>query len=158
MRRLIAEVKPAVIYLNSFFDPRFSLPVLALKTLIGASVPPVICAPRGELATGAMEQKSLRKRIYIFAFRSFGLPRKVALHATSDQEARELRERLSEKSKVFVAANLFSRGSLATRSMPLDHPVKDSVFRLAFSFENTSQKNLDFAIECLHSVTADVEF
>ena len=44
----VAEVKPAVIYLNSFFDPRFSLPVLALKLLIGASVPPVICAPRGE--------------------------------------------------------------------------------------------------------------
>ena len=87
VRRLVADVKPAVIYLNSFFDPRFSLPVLAFKFLAGASAPPVVCAPRGELAAGAMEQKGFRKRIYIFAFRFLGLPCKVALHATSDQEA-----------------------------------------------------------------------
>ena len=87
VRRLVADVKPAVIYLNSFFDPRFSLPVLALKFLAGASAPPVVCAPRGELAAGAMERKGFRKRIYIVAFRFLGLPCKVALHATSDQEA-----------------------------------------------------------------------
>ena len=93
-----------MIYLNSFFDPRFSLPVLALKILIGASVPPVICAPRGELATGAMEQKSLRKQIYIFAFKFFGLPRKVALHATSDQEVKGVTRKAVQKIKGFCGS------------------------------------------------------
>ena len=158
VRRLVAEVKPAVIYLNSFFDPRFSLPVLALKTLIGASVPPVICAPRGELAAGAMEQKGFRKRVYIFAFKFLGLPRKVALHATSRQEAREMRERLSEKSEVFFAANLFSRDAGSARSLPLDPHRKVDVFRIAFLSRIHPKKNLDFAIECLHGVTENVEF
>ena len=47
---------------------------------------------------------------------------------------------------------------MATRSMPLNHPEKDSVFRLAFLSRIHPKKNLDFAIECLHSVTANVEF
>ena len=158
VRRLVMEIKPAVIYLNSFFDPSFSLPVLVLKTLRGASFPPVICAPRGELAAGAMEQKTLRKRLYIFAFRLFGLPRKVALHATSRQEARDLRERLSEKSEVFLAANLFSRDAGLARSVLVGDHGNDGVFRLAFLSRIHPKKNLDFAIECLHGVTGNVEF
>ena len=105
-----------------------------------------------------MEQKGLRKRIYIFVFKFFGLLRKVALQATSDQEARDLRERLSEKSKVFLAANLVSRGSVSERSTPLDHHGKDGLFRLAFLSRIHPKKNLDFAIECLHGVTGNIEF
>ena len=158
VRRLVADVKPAVIYLNSFFDPRFSLPVLALKFLAGASAPPIVCAPRGELAAGAMEQKGFRKRIYIVAFRFLGLPCKVALHATSDQEAQDIRARLSEQSKVFLAANLVSRGSVSDRSTPLGRQEKDGAFRIAFLSRIHPKKNLDFAIDCLHGVTGNVEF
>ena len=158
VRRLIAEVKPAVIYLNSFFDPRFSFPILALKFLAGDSAPPVVCAPRGELAAGAMERKGLRKQIYIFAFRFLGLPCKVALHATSDQEARDLREKLSDKSKIFLAANLISRGFVSDRSMPLGRHEKDSAFRIVFLSRIHPKKNLDFAIDCLHGVTGNIEF
>ena len=47
MMRLARDVQADLIYLNSLFYPKFSLPVLAAKYCHSKDLPPVICAPRG---------------------------------------------------------------------------------------------------------------
>ncbi len=63
LRRLIIDVNPSIIYLNSFFHPVFAIRVLLLQRLGLISKAPVVLAPRGELAAGALAIKAGRNRL-----------------------------------------------------------------------------------------------
>ena len=62
---VIEDLKPDFIYVNSLFDPIFSLPWILKKSILKNGMPPVICAPRGELAEGALRFKSIRKTLVL---------------------------------------------------------------------------------------------
>lgn len=76
-----------LIYLNSFLSLRFSLLPLLLKR----SRHRLLLAPRGELLPGALSVRSRRKRLYLALLRSLGLLKSVHWHATSNDEATQLR-------------------------------------------------------------------
>ena len=61
---LISELKPDCIYLNSMFSFRFTItPLIACRRYHIATK--VVLAPRGMLHEGALQYKSLKKKIFL---------------------------------------------------------------------------------------------
>jgi hypothetical protein len=53
------------IYLNSFFDPRFTQQVLVNHRLGRLAGRPIVLAPRGEFSEGALQLKRFKKGVFI---------------------------------------------------------------------------------------------
>ena len=69
MYNLIKIVDYDILYLNSYFDPFFTILPLFLFTIFRKGKK-VIIAPRGEFSPGALRLKWLKKRIYIIIFKA----------------------------------------------------------------------------------------
>lgn len=97
--------RPDAIYVNSFFDPRFSiLPQLIFR--FGILRPEIfVIAPRGEFNIGALQIRPAKKMRFIRFFKLAGLARKVVWHASSAVEAEEIRLLFGIRSKVIIREN-----------------------------------------------------
>jgi glycosyltransferase involved in cell wall biosynthesis len=120
--RVLRETKCDILYLNSFFDPKFTLvPLIAWRLgLIRAKS--VILAPRGELSPGALAQKRLKKRIFLNLALRLGLYKNIMVHASADLEKSEIQRALALKGgdsgimpPIRVARNLASLDKLEIR-------------------------------------------
>src|SRR3990167_4295785 len=102
-RQILLHLKPDVIYLNAFWNPRFVLfPILATKFI---SFPcKIILAPRGSLSPGALKIKALKKCLYFFLVKPFY--KNITFHATASSEKNDI-QCLFPKATVQVASNLF---------------------------------------------------
>lgn len=165
-RRRINEVKPDIIYLNSFFST-FARKVLLLRRLglIGSSV--VVVAPRGELSPGALQLKWPKKKFYIRVAAAIGLCRNLLWHATAELEKKEITSLLSKyhfekgskdaiSGHIHVASNIPGAGSdVATKRSA---PKKTGHVSFLFISRISPKKNLAFALELLASVRGEVSF
>ena len=152
--RLVAEVRPEVIYLNSYFSPmtRRFLAGRRLGMLRGVSV---ILALRGEFSPGALGLKRLRKRLYNALAPRLGLYDGLVWQASSSMEAGEIRACLGEKIRVHVAPDLPCRSAGAEGLPP--RPLKcPGAARLVFLSRISPKKNLRFAVEVLEGIRGDV--
>ncbi len=109
--KILAEQTPSVIYLNSFFDTRFTARVLLARRL--GRLPRsarLILAPRGEFSASALGLKAHRKRAYIFALKAGGLLRGVQWHASTKHEAKDIEASLGKATAghIHVASDLGS--------------------------------------------------
>lgn len=78
-----------VIYLNSFFDSRYTILFLLIASLGVFDIRKVLLAPRGEITIGAMSLKPFKKKVYLFLFKLLSLHKKITFHFTSKEEATE---------------------------------------------------------------------
>ena len=154
--RLIRRTQYDLMYVNSFFDPGFSLrPLLAMHLgLTGKR--PVLIAPRGEFSAGALTLKRWKKAVFIWAARAIGFLRNVTWHASSEYEADDIR-RVQRRAvnRVVIASNL---------PQPLSNysSVPDSIrqagepLRVLFLSRITPMKNLEFVLRTLTQVRTPV--
>lgn len=154
---IIADTAPDIVYVNSFFSPRFSLLPLVLRRL-GRAAPRAawIVAPRGEFARGALAIKSLKKRTCMAAARMLGLHRGVLWQASSPLEAGDIeREFGVSPDSIHVAPNLTTP---IERDVPATERAGDPA-RLAVCFlaRVCAMKNLAFAIETLARCSCAVD-
>ena len=140
--------------LNGFFDREFTIPALAIRRLGLIPPLPTILAPRGEFSAGALGLKHARKRAYLLAARGFGLLDHVWLHATSEQEANEIRDGCPWARDIVVAPNIRVLGPLPQAVAPAD----DGRLRIVFLSRVDRKKNLDYAIKLLANVRTPVTF
>jgi glycosyltransferase involved in cell wall biosynthesis len=151
-RRLAAtirDVNPDIIYLNSFFSPRFSIAPLTLRRLgMAAGSTPLILAPRGEFSRSAIAIKSAKKRAYMAVARAVGLHRGVVWQASSPHEAADIeREFGVPAASILVAPNLTAP---VERDLPLAASLRDpGRLSVCFLARVCAMKNLAFAIETL---------
>ena len=115
--RLISRTPHSVLYLNSFFDPKFTLLPLLARRLGRLPNRPVIVAPRGEFSAGALALKRRKKLLYLAAVRASGLYHNVAWQASSNYEACDIRRVMSPLAEdVMIAPDLpSSRPTTSTR-------------------------------------------
>jgi glycosyltransferase involved in cell wall biosynthesis len=155
MRHVLATTPHDLLYLNGFFDREFTLSSLVARRLQSrAARKPVIVAPRGEFAPGAIGYKSGRKRIYLGAARATGLLSGAAYHATTRTEADEIAAAVRSAAFIGLATNIAD---------PLPtwrprHPKRAGRCRLIFSGRIVPIKNLDVALDVLSRVTVPVDF
>lgn len=143
-KHLIKETAPNVVYINGIYSPKFSLfPLIAARQ---ANCKKIIVAPRGMLATSAIQVKGSKKHLFLTAAKWMKLFDKVFWHATNKNEADQIITRLSiDRDKIFGAANL-PRVSDTEMS---GTQKKEFNLRLLSLARIAPEKNTLYAIECL---------
>ena len=157
---LITKTPHDVLYLNSFFDPIFTLKPLLARKFGWIPTKPVIIAPRGEFSEGAIKLKPLKKYLYIKLLRFFQLYENMAWHASSEHEAQDIvRVMNTSFAAIHVAPDLPTR---QIANSPKDFSVdllEDRVhLRIVFLSRISPMKNLEYALTVLSEVTASVIF
>lgn len=140
--KVINNIHPNVIYINSFWSYKFSILPLILKK-IRALKYPLILAPRGMLESGAMDIKSLKKNIFIIFSKLIQIHKNIIFHATSTDEKKSI-QNFYPTAEIVQVPNI---------SYIETHPAKihkeKKHLKLFFLSRVSPIKNLDFAINVL---------
>lgn len=137
-RDILDEIKPEVIHLNSLFSRGFTL--LPLRVLRQRPNVRVVMAPRGMLGEAALSIKPLKKRMFLALALGMGWMDRVRWHASSEQEAVEVR-RAFPRAQTAVAQNLPSPQPSEIASRP------DDSWNIAVIGRIHRVKNLHFGIQ-----------
>ncbi|KPP83004.1 MAG: Glycosyl transferase, group 1 [Oceanicaulis sp. HLUCCA04] len=145
------------LYLNSFFDPKFTtLPLLARRLGLTPKARCVL-APRGEFSAGAMRLKSIKKSGFIIGSRLAGIHKHLTWHASTELERADIFKALnSTKLEARIAMNL-------SHSQEVELPefearqISDPI-RICFLSRISPKKNLDFALSVLTRTECKVVF
>ena len=155
------------IYLNSFFDPRFTQQVLVNHRLGRLAGRPIVLAPRGEFSAGALQIKWWKKIVFISLAKWFELYDGLIWQASSTREAEDIQRVLFVGKRmagrevvsghVSVVPELISSESSAGLSVAFRH-VADGPLRVCFLARISPMKNLDFALRVLAEVRVPIRF
>jgi glycosyltransferase involved in cell wall biosynthesis len=154
VRELIEEVKPAAVYLNSFFSP-LTVSVLVLKRLGRIDKIPIILAPEGELSPGALTVKRLKKQLYLLSAKLLTLLASVVWKAASEPEVSDIRREFGSKVDVWIAPNMPPRANSEAdgRAKP---PKKAGAAKLVFLSRFMRKKNFNWLAPHLAEVKGEL--
>jgi len=156
-KKILCSTECDVIYLNSFFSPHFTIKPLFLRRLGLIPDKPLILAPRGEFSPGALGLKSLKKRVYLLAAKTFGLYRGVVWQASSEHEEADIRQWFGRDVPVVVAPNLPPMVHSADELPPKSGKI-EGCLKIIFLSRISRKKNLDGALKMLKGLKGKVEF
>lgn len=152
-RRMVQEIKPDMVYLNSLLDRQFSMkPFLATG---GGRAVPVLLAPRGELSSGALGLKAKRKWLFLTLVKAARYYANVHWHASSVAEEARIRQVFTpETSRIFLASNL---PEMPQDSMPRTGEKKPGALRIVLAARISPMKNTLAAIRMARQLKGEVE-
>jgi glycosyltransferase involved in cell wall biosynthesis len=153
---LIANTPHDVLYLNSFFDPIFTLKPLLARKLGWIPIKPVIIAPRGEFSEGAIKLKRLKKYLFIKLSSFFQLYENMTWHASSEHEALDIVRVMNASSTLIHVAPDLPTPKITDSSF--DILEERAHLRIVFLSRISPKKNLEYALTVLSEVTASVIF
>ncbi len=145
---LIHALQPDLIYLNSYFDPAFSVSVLWMHRLGWLRHVPLLLAPRGEFSPGALTLKQTKKRLYLRVARWAGINRAVRWHASTAAERSDIARALRvSHATIYVAVDLTNTRApnLAKREV-----APGLMLRIVFVSRISPMKNLTFALRVVN--------
>ena len=120
LKQLINDVQPHLIFINGIYSLWYN--IFPLRTAIAYANSHTACkvvlSARGMLLPGALEQKALKKKVYLFFFRLLGWAHKITWHATDQAEAASIQQQFGTQLKIGVAENFPNLLS------PASHPAK----------------------------------
>jgi glycosyltransferase involved in cell wall biosynthesis len=154
--RLIRETPHDVLYLNSLFNPVYTLLPLLARRLAGSQRKPVIVAPRGEFSTGAMGLKRWKKRPFLAFAQIVGLYRNILWHASTEDEAQLIRRQFGGAARIVTARDLPPMsGQQPTACEAIDASGR---LRIVFLSRISRMKNLDYALRVLAKTPVRIQF
>jgi glycosyltransferase involved in cell wall biosynthesis len=151
LRSVMRKTPHDLLYLNSLFSPRYTLLPLLLMRLRAVPACPVLLAPRGELAAGALAVKSPKKRLFLLVALLTGLYRHVVWQASSEHEERDIRRVFGERARIRIAANLPSPAD-GEAVWPQRPPKQRGRLRAVYLGRVAVNKNLAGALQVLQQV------
>jgi glycosyltransferase involved in cell wall biosynthesis len=146
-----------VVYLNSLFDPLFTLaPLLAMRLNRNARAPCVL-SPRGELSDGALSIKSRRKRAFLWLARRLRLYEGVIFRASSPAEAGDIRRQLPfvAPDDVMIASEFPAPPRPAAS---VDTEKQAGALRVVFIGRIARMKNLAHAVAVVNELQGAIDF
>jgi glycosyltransferase involved in cell wall biosynthesis len=149
--RLIQEISPAGVYLNSVFSKPVVSFLLLLRFKPSIKVP-VILAPCGELSEGALGLKRWKKRSFLLLAKSIGLYSAVRWKATSELESNEIRNVFGPHLSLLVAPDLPPKQILPDFSKAVKPPKEVGKAKFIFYSRIDRKKNLLFVLELLAEI------
>jgi glycosyltransferase involved in cell wall biosynthesis len=157
--RSIRRLSFSVIYINSFFNPLFSILPLFIFQIIrscGLSLPLIVVAPRGELNFGALSLKSFKKNLFLLFSRAFRFHGSYRFQSSSLSESRSILTALPyiSNSNIVVAPNI---GLMNKRAF---NPLLSDSFslRICTLCRICKIKNLAFSLSILSQLDFPVFF
>ncbi|MEA5121844.1 MAG: glycosyltransferase [Propionibacterium sp.] len=142
-----------VVYLNSLFNPKYSI-LPQLMTRLGLwRKATLLVAPRGELDPGALRLKLHKKRLFLKLYRKLGLSNSVLWHASTEEEADHIRAVFGVESQIVVREN--------ETSLPLEAHRRAArapgIPRLLFASRLSPKKGLLTLLEALAMVSTPTQ-
>ncbi len=157
--RLIRDTQHDVLYLNSFFNPKFTLMPLLVRWLRLILNRPVVLAPRGEFSQGAFVLKAWKKQPYLMITRLLGLYQNLTWQASSESEANDIRRVFGHSaSDIRIAPNIPPVEVYEPTHSVLEQDADNGPLRVVFLSRVSPMKNLDFALSVLAKVRAPLIF
>ena len=145
-----------LLYLQSVFNQSFTIWPLFLRWIARIPKRPILLASRGELSSGALSIKSYKKRFFLSIARLIGLFDGVHWQASSELEAKEIRNSgLLCGGQIYVACDL-----RVITPMPIRTSIchAKSTLRLVFVSRITPKKNLTGALRILKQIEIPIRF
>ena len=160
LARLIRETPHDVLYLNSLFDPVYTLLPLLARRLPGLPRKPVVVAPRGEFSRDALGVKRWKKSPFLAIAKITGLYRNVLWHASSESEAHQIWWKMGHTSEIAIAIVIATdlSSNLPNLYIPTfaEHPP--DVLRIVFLSRIAKMKNLEYALRVLAKTRVKIKF
>ena len=157
MVNLMNSVYADILYLNSFFSPRFSLFSVWANNSNKIKTNLLLLAPRGEFSAGAISIKSWKKKPFVFISSLLGTHKRLYWHASTDYEKQDIiREMKINVSRIFIAQNIptvIKNDDNLYRYRSINEPL-----RVVFLSRVSRKKNIHFALEVLRKVSVPVHF
>lgn len=141
--RLIQDVQPDTVYLNSMWSFRFTLmPLWLLKNKPSVKI---VLAPRGMLKPSAMRIKPMKKRLALSVLKWSVIPKRILFHSTEAEETADIR-------KVFPH-DVVTLGNMPSAMMaPVSLTKNTGQLSLVFISRIHPIKNLLFLLQVLNDV------
>ncbi len=139
--RAVRRTRPQAIYLNSMFSLFGTIVPTLIQSITGRQTR-LVLAPRGMLKPSAVAFRSWKKTPWLALVRRSGIGRLIQFHATSHEEADEIRNAFGDDAKVQVIPNIprlpvsfvspsgKQLGRLRLSFVGRVHPVKNLLFLL----------------------------
>lgn len=153
---IINSIEYDTMYLNSFFNYKFSIVPILLKKFKRISSKKIVVAPRGEFYQGALGKKSIKKKMFIMSGKIFGLYNNITWHATTELERKQIKNLFNDELNIIIANNLTANYSKLRYEKKL-RKEKDEL-KVVFVSRVHPKKNLKKAIELLQKVKGNIEF
>jgi glycosyltransferase involved in cell wall biosynthesis len=153
--RLIDEVCPDSIYLNSFFST-FTVFIMVLRRFGRTKNCPVIVAPQGELSDGALSFKKRKKGGYLKLSKGLDLYRNIVWKTSSEFEAVEAMAKKGSGGTILIAPDMPPRSILPDYRHDEKNVKTAGAARFVFLSRIHPKKNLLFLLEILGNLTGDV--
>jgi glycosyltransferase involved in cell wall biosynthesis len=157
--RTVKESSPELLYFNSFFS-RVTIKMLIAKNAGLLPKVPVLLAPRGEFASGALVIKPRRKRAYIELVNRARLLKGISLQASTDYEKVEIETHLHPGRSLSTARPIVASdiAEIAPGPLPLINRVRKNpgTLKLLYLARISPNKNLDGALQVLKGVKGRV--
>ncbi|HEX8650330.1 MAG TPA: glycosyltransferase family 4 protein [Pyrinomonadaceae bacterium] len=157
LRRRINAAKPDLLYINSLFSYTFSIKPLLMRRMGLIPRWPVVLAPRGELSTGALALKRVKKRLYLMVAKAMGLHRDITWHASSEYEAANIRRWFGEHVSIKVAPNLPAR-TINVNGHWERREKTPGQLKIIFISRVDRMKNLRGALKILKEASGEIQF
>ena len=155
LSKLMRDTPHDVLYLNSFFAFSFSILPLLIRHLRLAPIRPCVIAPRGEFSPGALEFKSVKKRLYLYVVGLTRFYNGLLWQASSKFEASDIfRQMNGTANSIFIAPNLPTKpqNKAFVQQARVSGPL-----RIIFLSRISPKKNLDFLLQVLAKVIHKVD-
>ena len=137
------------IYFNSFFS-KMTVSCLVLSKLRSDKAK-ILVAPRGEFSVGALNIKSIKKRIYLCFFILFSVSRRTLFQASSENEAADVKRVLGS-----IDIRIASDMTPLLEKLPPRKIVSET--KVIFISRIVPIKNLDFAIKIVSTIKKPLQF
>jgi glycosyltransferase involved in cell wall biosynthesis len=144
VKKAIESVTFDYIHLNSLYSFWFSIFPLYLKRRKKIKGH-IVLSVRGMLSEGALNIKPFKKRFFIFLSRFFSFHAGVRWHATSNQEASEIRKYFENARDIRIASNVVMPFAMKKKMLN----KQSGQLKLFFLSRITRVKNLHLALQSL---------
>ena len=135
LKNNVKEIVPDKLFIIGLFSPVFNIaPLLGIKKV------QKIISPRGMLHPGALQQKPVKKKIFLFLLKNTKAIKTAVFHATDAEEEKWIRKHFGHNARVLPASNfprLFQpkishkeKGLLKLVSIALISPMKNHLMVL----------------------------
>lgn len=150
--KIIKNFNPDVIYLNSFFDYKFSILICILnKFFLNKKI---IISPRGELFSEAINNKFFKKNLYIFLSKILKMYSTTVFFVNSDKEKKNAIKKIG-KDRKFMLVPVFYPNQKKIPLKLLNTNRKQ--FKILFVSRIIRNKNLDFCLNVLDKIEFNCE-
>jgi glycosyltransferase involved in cell wall biosynthesis len=155
--RLTAELRHeriTLMYVNSLWDPYFSLVPMILSVFHILPVQAVLLAPRGELSVGALTLKARKKRWFLRVWRPLLSHMNLTWHASTEMEAGDIRAVFPSANAVIISSDRTVAAPAAAGTPQVHHGLPKFVYigRICV------MKNLHVAIDAFAVVPTPATF